>query len=226
MSALGAVTPLRRSPLAERHRANGARYVANGEWPASFGDLHREREAVRSAVGLADVGPLDKIVLSGARLEPGAPGPTYVPGKVTTGSLDGHRAELWGLDDVSSLLVLPAADGRSPAAIVAALEEQALEATDVSSLYATLQLTGPRARGVLEELFPVDASDHSLADRGIVFGPLAHVTVVLARLDVCGLPSFSVLVERDQAEYLWEALTHVGGSHGLIPVGAAALVED
>jgi heterotetrameric sarcosine oxidase gamma subunit len=140
--------------------------------------------------------------------------------------LDGRTAERWGIDENSSLLVAAGCSLGSSSALATALEAQGIEATDVSSLYATLQLTGPKARAVLEELFPVDISERALPNRRIVLGPLAHVTVVLARIDHRGLPSFTVLVERDQAEYVWDALLHVGARHELEPVGAAAVVED
>jgi glycine cleavage system aminomethyltransferase T len=39
------------------------------------------------------------------------------------------------------------------------------------------------------------------------------------------MPGFTLLVARDEAEYLWGALLQLGRGHGLVPVGALA-VED
>src|SRR2546428_11432065 len=47
-------TPIRRSPLAERHRALGARFGDSGEWPTTYGDVQRERRAVKERVALND----------------------------------------------------------------------------------------------------------------------------------------------------------------------------
>lgn len=218
--------PVRRSPLAERHRERGARYVAAGEWPATYGDLQRERRAVRERVALLDAGPLDKLSLAGPRLAPAPPAPQYGLALVTAGSIDGRGAQLWGLTEETSLLVVPAVDARSSSQLAASLEAEGIGATDVSSLYAALQLTGPRVRAVLEEVFPVEVSDHAMPDRAITFGPFAQVTAIVARMDLADVPSFMVLVERDHAEYVWDSLLHLGERHGLEPVGAAALAED
>lgn len=226
MNVMQRSVPVRRSPLAGWHVQRGARYVATGEWPATYGDLQRERQAARERVALLDAGPLDKLSLAGARLAAAPPAPQYELGRITAGSIDGRDAQLWGLTEEASLLVVPAVDARSSSQVAAALEADGIGATDVSSLYAALQLTGPRVRAVLEELFPIDVSDRALADRSIAFGPLAQVTAIVARIDLGDLPSFTVLAERDHAEYLWGALLQVGERHGLEPVGAAALVED
>ena len=51
-----------------------------------------------------------------------------------------------------------------------------------------------------------DLSERAVADRAIVQAPLANVRVVLARTDLDGLPAFTILVARDEARYLWDAL--------------------
>lgn len=220
-----ALPPVRRSPLAERHRRAGARFVATGEWPAAYGDLARERRALRERAALLDAGPFDRLLLAGTCLSASPPGPAHELGRVTAGRIDGRAVELWGLTGDSALLVAPAVDARSSRSLASALAGEGIDATDVSSLYATLRLGGPAVRDVLTEVFPVDISDHAFPDRTVAFGPLANVTAVVARADLAHLPSFTVLVERDQAEHLWDALLQVGERHGLEPVGAAALAE-
>jgi aminomethyltransferase len=218
------LVPLRRSPLSERHRQLRARFVATGEWPAAYGDLLRERRVLRETVGLLDLGPLDRLSLGGALSRPA--GPALAVGKITEGEIDGRPVQLWGLNDDEALLVAHGIDARSSAALAASLEKDGIASTDASSLYATLVLTGPRSRDVLAELFPEDLSDRGFPDRAIVFGPLANVAVAVARQDRSGLLSYAILVERDHAEYLWDALLETGAPHGIEPVGAAALAED
>lgn len=226
MSVIERAAPIRRSPLAEWHRQRGGRPVSTGEWPATYGDVHRERRAVRERVGLLDAGPFDRLALAGGRLAADPPAPPFVVARVTDGRVDGRVAQLWGLTSESSLLVLPGTDARSAGALAARLDAEGIRTIDVSSYYATLVLAGPRARDVLEELFTVDVSERALPDRTIVFGPLARVTATFARLDLRSSPAFSVMVERDQAEYVWEALLRIGERHGIEPVGALAVAED
>ena len=45
----------------------------------------------------------------------------------------------------------------------------------------------------------------------------------LARQDCGGGPGFTLLVARDEAEYLWETLLELGLAHGLAPVGTEAV---
>jgi aminomethyltransferase len=223
---LRAAPALRRSPLAERHRQAGARFVASGEWPATYGDGQRERSAIRERVALLDWGPLDKILLFGAPPAASPPAPALVPGTITTAEMDGRAAQLWGLNDDESMLVVAAANGALSRDLAAQLELRGAVATDVSSLYAAFRLAGPHARAVLEGLFPEDVSERALADRSITFGPLANVNVTLARMDHEGIVAFVILVERDQAEYLWDSLLHSGAMFGIEPVGAAAMAKD
>jgi len=53
---------------------------------------------------------------------------------------------------------------------------------------------------------------------------VANLRVVTARLDVAGEPAFVLLVARDEARYLWDALSEIGAAHGLVhgdPVAGA-----
>lgn len=225
MSAALAITPVRRSPLSQRHRALGARFGERGEWPATYGDLQRERRALRERVGLVDAGPLDKIAIAGD-LPARSALPAMRAGAITTGEVDGRAARLWCLADDEALLIAPGVDAHSSDALLATIETNGGSATDVSSAYAMLQLIGPRARDVLEELYPEDVSEEAFPDRAIGFGPLANVAVTIARLDHGGVPGFAILVERDHAEHIWDALLTIGARHGIEPVGGAALAED
>ena len=214
--------PIRRSPLADRHRARGARFVDAGEWPATYGDLEQERRAVRQAVALCDEGPFDRI--STAR-RPGAALPATT-GRVTDTVVDGRRAWWWGLNEDEALLLAAGRDPGSAASLCAALDADGLAATDVSSRWASLELAGPRARDVLEAIYRDDIGEDAAPDRSIVFGPLANVAVTIARIDRAGSPAYRILVERDLAEYLWDALLEAGAPFGIRPVGADALAEN
>lgn len=218
--------PVRRSPLADHHRALGARFVASGEWPAAYGEVRRERQAIQERVALLDWGPLDKILLSGTIPADNSRALSFALGAIATGDIDGRPAQLWGLAEDEALLLVAGADSRSSLATAMGLEAGGATTTDLSSHYAAFRLAGPSARAVLEGLSAVDVSERGLADRAIRFGPLAGVTVTLARLDRHSTPAFEILVERDQAEYLWDSLLAAGAAFGIEPVGAAAMAED
>jgi heterotetrameric sarcosine oxidase gamma subunit len=211
---------MRRSPIRDRHASLGARWVAPAtEWPETYGDVAAERQAIRTAVGLCDWGPADKLWLHG-------PTPTVATGAIGVVDIDGRPAQVWALADDESVLIAPARDGGTDALRASWTSANAYDAVDVSSHFVVLRLAGPRARDVLRELCPVDVSAAALADRRFSSAPLASVAVHIGRFDVLGVPSFTILAERDQGAYLWDTLRSIGAAHGLEPVGAAALVED
>ena len=80
---------------------------------------------------------------------------------------------------------------------------------DVSSGHAVLRLAGRHARALLAAACPVDLAEHAVPDRTIVQAAVAAVRVVLARIDEDGEPGFTILVARDEARYLWDALTEL-----------------
>ena len=202
--------PVRRSPLAHRHSARGARWVDRlAEWPLEYGDRAAESRAARDGVALIDWGPLDKLHLRGVSLEAGVVG---------SGAAVGFpQGELWALHADEAILLLPAA----AVSALTALRERGLVATDLSSGLAALRLVGPRSRRVLEELTQIDVSDGALPNGRVAFGPLANVQATIGRRDRDGVPGFTILVDRDLAEYVWDSLLEIGGAHGIIPAGCA-----
>ena len=217
------VSAVRRSPLAARHRALGARWISEfAEWPQAYAGPQPERAALRSMLWLADWGPVDKYLLQGDRLSTRAPGPQFTPRAIGTGTLGGHSAQLWGLTDGEALLLAPAADAAASRALRAELDSQGIAFEDQSSQFVLLRLGGSTARTVLEGLLPNDVSEAALPDRTVAFGMLAGVRVTIGRSDQGGGLAFTIVAERDYAEYLWDALLHAGhGPHKVTPVGAA-----
>jgi len=225
--------PTRRSALDATHR----RLTAPGatdprlRWPMSYGDPDGERHAVAAAIGLAEPGLYDKWVARG----PGALaacrslGLDARPGQVLPAAPGGISA--WAIADDEVWLVteapnpgapsLPAADAASA---VAHLRAGGAFVTDVSSGWALLRLAGPRVRDLLEELVAEDPAPDALPDEAIRHVPMAACRVMLSRRDHDGIPGFTLLVARDEAEYLWEVLTHLGEAYGLRAVGTSALL--
>ena len=205
MSASLGQVPVRRSPLHTTHAALGATWTGAG-WPLAYGD----------AAGLADAGPLDKYSVRPAHAGGtiGASDLPFTAGRIQAVPSLGRNVEVWGLAP-DEVLVL----GPSPLALPAIAEASV---TDQSSGIAVLTLSGPRSRSILEELTAIDVADRAFADLSVTAAPLANVRALIARHDAAGL-RFLIAVDRDLAEYLWGALLSIGGIHGLVPVGAAAL---
>ena len=156
---------------------------------------------------LSEVAPLDKVVARGI-------GSPETAGRIVH---EGAVA-IWNLDADEALV------GSRPGEAAAATRAVAGARTtvDVSSGFAALRLAGPAARALLEEVCPVDLSADAVPDRAIVQAAVANVRVILGRTDVRDQPAFTLLVARDEARYLWDALTDVGEPHGLVHAEAGS----
>jgi heterotetrameric sarcosine oxidase gamma subunit len=95
--------------------------------------------------------------------------------------------------------------------------ERALTVIDVSSGWTALRISGPATSAILEEACPVD-----LSEPGIVQAPIANVRVTVRVTDASS--ARTLLVARDEAQYLWDALLGIGERHGLRPVGPGAVM--
>lgn len=96
-------------------------------------------------------------------------------------------------------------------------------ATDVSSVYASLRLAGPKSRDVLGKLTSLNLHDAALPNLGCAQANLAHVHAIFLRDDFAPMPAFHLLVSRDCAESVWEAIVHAGHEFHLCPFGLEAL---
>jgi heterotetrameric sarcosine oxidase gamma subunit len=141
-------------------------------------------------------------------------GVEFAPGKVTHASVSGTKLQVWGVAPDEAILLysptvkLPDFTNASGVALV-----------NVSSARSVLHLVGPDSRGVLGELCPVDLRPDAVADLQVVHAPVANVRVTLARHDMGQAPAFTILVPRDYAAYLWEAVLRTGAPFGLVPAG-------
>jgi glycine cleavage system aminomethyltransferase T len=218
------MAPVRRSALEAVHTRIGR------GWPMSYGDLEAERRVVAEAVGLAEPGLYDKWLLrgSGALAACHATGLEGRAGFVTPAPVGGIN--VWAIADDEVWLVAYAPTQGGPTtsvvdfgATVAQARRTGIAATDLSSGWAILRLFGPAFRDLLEELVAADLSPAAFADLQIAQVPLAGCRVILHRRDTAGIPGATMLVARDDVEYLWDVLLHVGDRHGIWPVGATAL---
>ena len=96
-------------------------------------------------------------------------------------------------------------------------------ATEVTSVYANLLLAGPKSRAVLGKLTSLRVSDDRLPNGACAQTSLAHVHAILLREDLPQTAAYHVLISREYAESVWEAMLHAGQEYHLRPFGWKAL---
>ena len=104
-------------------------------------------------------------------------------------------ARLWTLTPAHALVTSPL-----PIAFVASSS-----VTDVTSVYSAILLAGPKSREVLRKLTTLNVSDGAMPEGSARQTRLAHVNATILRSE-----GFLILNTRDVAEYVWQALLHVG----------------
>jgi glycine cleavage system aminomethyltransferase T len=104
-------------------------------------------------------------------------------------------ARLWKLTPAHALVTSPL-----PIAFVASSS-----VTDVTSIYSAILLAGPKSREVLRKLTTLNVSNSAMPEGAARQTRLAHVNATILSSE-----GFLILNTRDVAEYVWQALLHVG----------------
>jgi len=221
--------PVRRSAMAGLAARLGANWLDDAtHWAADYGDVSAEIAAATSACVVADWGPADKLAVKGptGRRVLGDLGIGAALGEASSGRLDKVALRSWALAPDETLLIV-AADGTptgaAAAAVTATVEAAGAIVTNLSSGLAGMRVVGPAARDLLIEVCALDLDADRFADGRIAMAPIANVRVTLARRDIDEHTAFELLVARDQAAYLFEALLHAGAVHGVSPAGQRAI---
>ena len=230
-----AAPTLLRTSLFDRHAALGAKLADFGGWemPIEYpgGGVLREHEAVRTRVGLFDVGHLGKLTVRGPgaaafvdgvltnaldRIGPGQAQYTLCVDDATGGVVDDLIVYLRAADDV--LLVPNAANC---AEVARRLREAAPAGVEIVDRHADL--------GVLAVQGPL--SDEVLAALGLPHGhdymAFAQATWQGAPLTVCrtgytGERGYELLPPAELAPQLWDALLAEITARGGLPAGLGA----
>ncbi len=228
-------TTLRRTPLAERHRARGARVAAADGWelPREFEGRDAEHLAVRRAAGLFDLSHLGEVEVAGRdavaavqRLTSNDAG-TLGVGEAQRSALTSAAGTF--LDDLlvfrlaarHFLLVTSAgAHARDVAWIVgqsASFDDAAV--VDTSSRYVLLALQGPASADVLQTLTSVDLA--ALEPWLFTHTEVAGVRATVVNGGSTGERGYLVLAPPQLATRLWDALQ--GADDRVVPAGLDAL---
>jgi sarcosine oxidase subunit alpha len=242
--------PFRRLALHEWHLTHGAALEEYGGWmrPAHYrrgvetahAAAQREALAVREAVGIFDSSPLGKIEVRGRdaarfldRIYANTIS-TMQPGKARYGLMLNELGVITDDGIVSRFsqdhfLVGTTSAG---AARVAAWLEEWLQCewrdldvltAPVTSSWAVLTITGPRARDVLAGAgADVELGPENFPHMSFRQGSLGGVPARIFRVSFTGEASYEINVPTGEARRVWDKLMSVGEAHGITPVGIDA----
>jgi len=229
----------RATPLADRHRALGARMIdfAGWEMPVQYEGIIEEHRAVREAAGLFDLshmgelwieGPAAGEALSFALVSDPA---GLVPGRAHYSMLctaDGGVVDdliVYRLPDVAmSRRYLVVANAANTDVDREALAERVTGhdavLTDRSAETALIAIQGPRTAAILQPLVTLPLA--ALRYYAIVEGAVAGEPALIARTGYTGEDGFELFVAADAAGRIWDALLAAGHRAALRPVGLGA----
>ena len=243
--------PIRRTPMHAWHERAGAVFEDVGQWKRPFyypkhgevkhAAVQREAKAARETIGLLDASTLGKIDIrgTGARdllnlIYTNAWNKLAV-GRCRYGLMLGEDGMVFD-DGVTARLgedhyLMTTTTGN--AAHVFGWMEDWLQCewrdipvylTSVSAQWATVAVTGPGARRLLQELCEdVDLSPGAFPHMSVREGVVAGIAARIFRISYTGELSYEVNVPASRGLALWQALLTAGEKHGATPIGTEAL---
>ena len=244
-------TPIRRTPLHDRHAAAGAVFTPAGLWlrpyyyPRDGEDVRaasrREAAAVRHGVGLVDVSTLGRIDIQGPdaaellnRLYVNG-WSTLAVGKVRYGLMlredgmvfdDGTTARL--ADDHYVMTTTTANAGPVMAHVEYHLQvvwpELDAAVASITDQWAVIAVAGPHSRATLQQLAgDIDLANAALPFMGLARGTLAGMPAIVFRISFSGELAYEVAVPADYGPGMWDALMAAGAAFDVVPYGTEAL---
>ncbi|HWC34314.1 MAG TPA: glycine cleavage system aminomethyltransferase GcvT [Mycobacteriales bacterium] len=220
-------------PLADRHRALGAKFADFGGWsmPLSYSGVVEEHTATRTSVGVFDVSHLGKARVSGPgaidfvngcltndlnRIGPGKAQYTLCCDDETGGVVD----DLIVYREETDLFLVPNAANTS--AVVGMLADEAPDGVTVTDLHreiAIIAVQGPKSAATLEALgLPTDM-DYMAFEQTDWRG----TSVVVCRSGYTGERGYELMVHpASSAGEVWDAVLEVATPMGGLPCGLGA----
>lgn len=239
--------PYRLTPLHSRHERAGAVFMKAGVWlrpeyymvrdKTRLEAVRGEAAAVRTGVGIIDVGTLGKMEISG-------PDAAAFLERMYTGRFANMKVGM-----ARYALMLDEAGVIIDDGVVARLGEQRFYFTttttgaanvyremtrlnilwgmevgivNATGTYAAVNLTGPRSRDPLAGLTNLDLSAEAFPYLGVREAEIAGVPARLLRVGFVGELGYEIHVPADRACVLWDALMEAGRVHGIRPFGVEA----
>lgn len=238
-------TPFRQTPLHSRHAALGAQFMIAGMWrrPEYYTQpgltrqecIHTEAEAVRTRVGIIDVGTLGKLELRGAdaaefleRVYTGC----YTNLKVgmsryalmldETGVVidDGVIARLGAEHFYFTTTTSGATPIYRELTRLQTMWQLDCGIVNLTGARAAINLVGPCARDVLALLSDCDLSETPYL--GVREAEVAGIPAVLMRVGFVGEWGYEIHIAAESAPAVWDTLLEVGVGYGISPFGVEA----
>jgi sarcosine oxidase subunit alpha len=239
--------PHRRTPLDAWHARASAVFIPAGDWrrPAYYAAENQARDeviaaevlAVRQSVGLIDIGTLGKLELNG-------PDAAAFLERVYTGNFAGMpvgtlRYAL-ACDDsgvvIDDGIVARLAENRfyvtasttASAAVYREMQRFAIiwgtdvVLANVTGARVAVNVAGPQARRVLQQLTDIDCSQASFPYSAVRAGTVAGVSARVMRVGFVGELGYEIHMPAHSACRLWEELLSAGQSYGIRPFGVEA----
>jgi sarcosine oxidase subunit alpha len=239
--------PERRTPVDAEHARLGAVWMPAGNWrrPEYYAvpgetraqSIDAEVHAVRSAVGLIDVGTLGKIEVHGP--DAGELLDRAYAGKYSDLKVGMTRYGLM-LDEAGvivddgvvarldvNLFYFTTTTGGSATVYRELLRLNAMWGLDcalvnVTGHRAAFNFAGPSSREILAELTDIDLSEAAFPYLGVRSGHVAGVAARLLRVGFVGELGYEIHIAAGRAAEVWQALLAAGVPRGLRPFGVEA----
>lgn len=227
------------TPLYERHKSLGARFIEFAGWtmPVQYEGIVSEHVAVRTRAGLFDLGHMGQVIVRGkdalrflqyvtandvARLQPGRA--QYSLLLYPTGGVVDDIIVYDLPDGTAYLVVVNAANTEKDLEWLRAHRshhpEWAVEIEDISDRTGMVALQGPLAEPILQRLTTFHL--RTLPSFGIAQIEVAGIPTLVARTGYTGEDGFEFYCSIERVVDLWDALLAAGQPHGLVPVGLGA----
>jgi glycine cleavage system T protein (aminomethyltransferase) len=224
--------PMLTSPLHERSVRLGARFAEFGGWsmPLEYSGAVKEHTAVRAGVGIFDVSHLGKATVRGpgaaayvnrcltndlTKIAPGAAQYTLCCND-DGGVVDDLIAYLRDPDEV--FLIPNAANTAEVVRRLAASAPPGVEVRNEHQEYAVVAVQGRLSEDVLAAAgLPVASSYMRFADT-----EWQGARVTVCRTGYTGERGYELVVPREAAGDVWDAVMRAGERYGLVPAGLAA----
>ncbi|MEM7045322.1 MAG: sarcosine oxidase subunit alpha [Pseudomonadota bacterium] len=243
--------PIRKTPMHPWHEANGAVFEDVGQWkrpryfPKAGEDMaaavDREVAATRQSIGMLDASTLGKIDLQGRdvaeflnRIYTNAWSKLAI-GRCRYGLMLGEDGMVFD-DGVTARLgenhYLMSTTSGGAARVLAWLEEWLqtewpelqVFATSVTEQWATVSLSGPRTRSLVEELVDdVDLEPQAFPHMSVRAATIDGIPVRLFRISFTGEMGYEIQVPADYGLSLWERCVDLGERYDVVPFGTEAM---
>ncbi|MGC8667013.1 MAG: glycine cleavage system aminomethyltransferase GcvT [Chthonomonadales bacterium] len=228
--ARATVQPLKRTALAERHAALGARMTPFAGWlmPVQYSSILEEVAAVRSRTGVFDISHMGRVLVRGGEaasflqyvttndigiLQPGRAQYSLIPNPA--GGIKDDIIVYRLAPDVF-LVVLNASNTAKDLEWLQGHAGQSVEFEDRTTQTAMLAVQGPEAPALVASVWGEDLLQVSRF--GFAARSVGHAEILFCRTGYTGEDGFELIVPAEYAASIWEELL----GKGAVPCGLGA----